>query len=45
MAYLSMGARPDSAPARRRIRWNRVAIIGASVALWAGLIALATVLF
>ncbi|WP_165799236.1 hypothetical protein [Caulobacter zeae] len=45
MAYLSMGARPDSASPRRRVRWSRVAVVGASIALWAGLIALATVLF
>ncbi|WP_158278079.1 hypothetical protein [Caulobacter endophyticus] len=45
MAYLSMGARSDAAPSPRRVRWSRVAVVGASIALWAGLIALATVLF
>lgn len=45
MAYVSMGARSDTAPSRRRVRWSRVAVVGASIALWAGLIALATALF
>lgn len=45
MAYLSMGARPDAAPRHHRVRWTRVAVVGASIALWAGLIALATAIF
>ncbi|WP_199228522.1 MULTISPECIES: hypothetical protein [unclassified Caulobacter] len=44
MAYISLEARHQTASPRRRIRWERVAIVGASLGLWAGVIALATAL-
>ncbi|MFT4251378.1 MAG: hypothetical protein QM608_02720 [Caulobacter sp.] len=44
MAYISLEARHQTAQPRRKVRWERVAVAGASIGLWAGLIALATAL-
>lgn len=43
MAYISFDTR-QSTP-QQQVRWGRVAVLGASVALWAGLIALAAAVF